>query len=162
MMLFLMVGVGLGSVPAHGQSDTPPAEIADQAESTGTAAADQEGQQSDPATGAPEKKTKTWAEMVENWMTPRPIAKSIIVRIDEQYCYPHRAVSFKMEIVREDDHDVRSRRCVGRDRRCSREKSERREEPLAHRGVLPTMRPSASARASPGCSGREVDRQATC
>jgi hypothetical protein len=54
----------------------------------------------------PAKEPKSWSEMVENWMTVRPVAKSRIVRIDEQYCYPHAAVSFKMEIVREDDDTV--------------------------------------------------------
>ena len=54
----------------------------------------------------PAKEPKSWSEIVENWMTVRPLAKSRIVRIDEQYCYPHAAVSFKMEIVREDDDTV--------------------------------------------------------
>lgn len=54
----------------------------------------------------PPKEPKSWSEIVENWMTVRPLEKSRIVRIDEQYCYPHAAVSFKMEIVREDDDTV--------------------------------------------------------
>jgi hypothetical protein len=75
------------------QRQTAEAEEADQPESPGVAE-------------KPPKEPKSWSEIVENWMTVRPVAKSRIVRIDEQYCYPHAAVSFKMEIVQEDDDTV--------------------------------------------------------
>lgn len=48
----------------------------------------------------------SWEEMVTDWMTPRPVPKDVIVRIDEKHAYPHAAVTFKMEIVREDENTV--------------------------------------------------------
>lgn len=47
-----------------------------------------------------------WTEFLEKWLTPIKLEKSMIVRIDDKYCYPHPAVSFKMEIMREDDDYV--------------------------------------------------------
>lgn len=49
---------------------------------------------------------RSWQEMVDDWLTPRPVAKETIVRIDDKYAYPHAAVAFKMEIVREDEDTV--------------------------------------------------------
>jgi hypothetical protein len=46
---------------------------------------------------------QTWEDFMIEWMTPRPVSKSIAVVIDERYAYPHPAVSLKMEIVREDE-----------------------------------------------------------
>ncbi len=54
----------------------------------------------------PPPKIKSWSELVEYWMTPRPIPKSSIVRLDKTHCYPHPAIPFKMEIVREDEDTV--------------------------------------------------------
>jgi len=48
------------------------------------------------------EKSKTFEELVQDWMTPRPVPKKSIVRIDEHYAYPHSAVPFKMEIVKEE------------------------------------------------------------
>jgi hypothetical protein len=49
---------------------------------------------------------KSWEEFIEDWLTPRQVEKSIIVRIDDKYAYPHPAVSIKMEIVKEDENFV--------------------------------------------------------
>lgn len=49
---------------------------------------------------------RSWDEMVTDWMTPRPVPKKIIIRLDDKYAYPHAAVTFKMEIVREDEDTV--------------------------------------------------------
>lgn len=46
---------------------------------------------------------KTWEEFIADWLTPREVSKSIAVRIDDKYAYPHPAVSIKMEIVKETD-----------------------------------------------------------
>ncbi len=51
----------------------------------------------------PRKGTQTWEEFIADWLTPREVEKSIAVRIDEKYAYPHPAVSLKMEIVKEDE-----------------------------------------------------------
>jgi hypothetical protein len=51
----------------------------------------------------PRKGTQTWEEFIADWLTPRPVEKSIAVRVDEKYAYPHVAVSIKMEIVKEDE-----------------------------------------------------------
>ena len=48
----------------------------------------------------------TWGEFLEQWLTPIELPKNMIIRIDEKYCYPHPAVSIKMEIVREEDDAV--------------------------------------------------------
>jgi hypothetical protein len=49
---------------------------------------------------------KSWEEFLEDWLTPRQVEKSTIVRIDEKHAYPHPAVSIKMEIVKEDENSV--------------------------------------------------------
>jgi hypothetical protein len=45
----------------------------------------------------------SWSEFVEWWMTPRPFDKEWVLRIDDNYAYPHRVSSTRMLIVREDD-----------------------------------------------------------
>jgi len=54
----------------------------------------------------PSTEQKTWDEFIEDWMTPRKVPKTTILRIDENYAYPHPAVSLKMEIIKEDDEFV--------------------------------------------------------
>jgi len=49
---------------------------------------------------------KTWSEFVEWWTRPRPFKKERVVRIDENYAYPHIVASTKMLIVREDDQYI--------------------------------------------------------
>ena len=48
----------------------------------------------------------SFEELVADWLTPRPVPKNVIVRIDDKYAYPHAAVSFKMEIVKEEGDTV--------------------------------------------------------
>ena len=54
----------------------------------------------------PSSEQKSWEEFIADWMTPRKVEKSVILRIDEKYAYPHPAVSLKFEIVKEDDEFV--------------------------------------------------------
>ena len=49
------------------------------------------------------KPTRTWEEIIEDWMTPKPFEKRYVVKIDDRYAYPHVVSGIKMEIVREDD-----------------------------------------------------------
>ena len=49
---------------------------------------------------------QNWSEFVADWMTPKPFLKRHVVRIDENYAYPHTVASIKMEIVREDDEHI--------------------------------------------------------
>jgi hypothetical protein len=49
-----------------------------------------------------EKGPRSWDEVIEYWMTPRPFPKESVIRIDEKYAYPHVAVGYKMEFVREE------------------------------------------------------------
>jgi hypothetical protein len=51
----------------------------------------------------PRKGRQTWDEFIADWLTPRKVEKSIAMRIDERFAYPHPAVSIKMEIVKEDN-----------------------------------------------------------
>lgn len=48
----------------------------------------------------------SFEDFVEYWMTPRPYPKNTIVRLDEHHAWPHPAVPWKMEIVREDKDTV--------------------------------------------------------
>jgi hypothetical protein len=54
----------------------------------------------------PGQRFETWEEFVAWWTTPRPFKKERVVRIDENYAYPHIIASTKMLIVREDDEYV--------------------------------------------------------
>lgn len=97
--LALMVGLAVGW-----SQETPPAGAAAEATpAADPALPDESQQQPAPRTGT---NFSTWEEMVEDWLTPRPVPKDIIVRIDEKHAFPHPAVSLKMEIVREDETTV--------------------------------------------------------
>jgi hypothetical protein len=52
------------------------------------------------------KPDRSWAEFIEDWMTPKPFEKQFVVKIDDKYAYPHIVASIRMEIVREDDQYV--------------------------------------------------------
>lgn len=84
--------------------ETPPAGAAAAATPAAGATLPDESQQQP----APRAATsyRSWDEMVEDWLTPRPVPKDIIVRVDDKHAYPHPAVSLKMEIVREDETTV--------------------------------------------------------
>jgi hypothetical protein len=45
---------------------------------------------------------RSFEEMVDRWMTPMKVRAESIVRLSEQYAYPHVAVPLKMEIVKEE------------------------------------------------------------
>ena len=53
-----------------------------------------------------EEMPKTFQELVDFWMTPRPYPKATIERIDDRYARAHSAVPWKMEIVREEGDTV--------------------------------------------------------
>ena len=55
-----------------------------------------------PADSPPKVKPKSWEEILEQWLTPIKLLKRKVVPIDERFAYPHAAVPFKMEIVREE------------------------------------------------------------
>jgi hypothetical protein len=84
--------------------ERPPASAAAEATPAAEPALPAEGQQ-EPASRA-RTNFRSWDEMVADWLTPRPVPKDTIVRIDETHAYPHPAVSLKMEIVREDETTV--------------------------------------------------------
>ncbi len=71
----------------------------------GDALTDSESQEIQKVSG-PQERFKSWSEFVEWWMTPRPFDKDWVLRIDENYAYPHLVASTKMLIVREDDEFV--------------------------------------------------------
>jgi hypothetical protein len=48
----------------------------------------------------------SWEEFVEWYLTPKPFDKEWVLRIDENYAYPHKIASTKMQIVSEDDEFV--------------------------------------------------------
>ena len=47
-----------------------------------------------------EHRSKSFEEMLEKWLTPKPYPKSQVVWIDKKHAYPHRAVPWKMEVVK--------------------------------------------------------------
>jgi hypothetical protein len=49
---------------------------------------------------------QTWEEFLADWLTPKPFPKKQVLKIDDEYAYPHLAASIKMKIVREDDEYV--------------------------------------------------------
>jgi len=77
----------LPPVPVPGPSPTPAAADGTEAKPTATT----------------KRAPQTWEDFIEDWLTPRAVAKSLAVRVDEKYAYPHPAVSIKMEIVKEDE-----------------------------------------------------------
>jgi hypothetical protein len=99
--LVMVVGVATGWAQENPAAapETTPVPVA------GAASSEQEPAQPAPARRIPTS-FKSWDEMVADWLTPRPVPKDIIVRIDEKHAFPHPAVSLKMEIVREDETTV--------------------------------------------------------
>jgi len=104
--LVLSVGalVLVAGLPIGWSQEAPPAGAAATATPAAAAAPTGEGQPA-PA-GRPGTAYKSWEDMVADWLTPRPVPKDTIVRIDETHAFPHPAVSLKMEIVREDETTV--------------------------------------------------------
>ncbi len=49
---------------------------------------------------------QSWDEFVADWMTPKAFPKRQVLKINDEYAYPHIAASIKMKIVREDDENV--------------------------------------------------------
>ncbi len=66
----------------------------------------EEAKGADSAQAPPKVRPKTWEEILENWMTPVKLPKNTIVPIDDHFAYPHPAVPFKMEIVKEEGEFV--------------------------------------------------------
>jgi len=99
VMVALVVGL-----PVGWPQEAPPPGAAAEATPAAAGAPTGEGQQV-PAERAGTA-YKSWEEMVVDWLTPRPVPKDSIVKIDATHAYPHPAVPFKMEIVREDETTV--------------------------------------------------------
>lgn len=53
-----------------------------------------------------EHRSKSFEEMLEKWLTPKPYPRSQVVWIDKNHAYPHRAVPWKMEVVKADKDTV--------------------------------------------------------
>jgi hypothetical protein len=47
-----------------------------------------------------------WEEFLADWLTPKPFPKKQVLKINDEFAYPHLAASIKMKIVREDDEYV--------------------------------------------------------
>jgi hypothetical protein len=105
VVLLSMVALGAGVATLTAQEDPAGGEAA-----AASAASKDRSRPSDEETEAVRETEPqpgdTWEDMVKRWLTPRPVPKSLIIRIDEKYCYPHRAAAFKTEIVREDEDTV--------------------------------------------------------
>jgi len=102
---FLMTTVmiaGLGVATAAAQQPTPTA-----TQSGMAPALDQGAKTLASAAGeAAPKKFATFDEWISWMRKPRPYPKATIVRLDDKHAYPHRAVPWKMEIVREEGDTV--------------------------------------------------------
>lgn len=73
--------------------------------STDDALSDEEAAELKRIAGA-KGRIKSWDEFVADWMTPKPFPKKQVLKIDDEYAYPHIVASMKMKIVREDDDFV--------------------------------------------------------
>jgi hypothetical protein len=49
---------------------------------------------------------QSWDEFVADWMTPKPFPKKQVLKINDEFAYPHLAASIMMRIVREDEEHV--------------------------------------------------------
>ena len=89
MSLKLVLRVGalaavVGMSTGWAQETPAPAPEAAQTPAAGTALPDQEQVQPAPAKRSATN-FKSWDEMVEDWLTPRPVPKDTIVRVDEKH-----------------------------------------------------------------------------
>ena len=97
--LVMVVGLSVG----WPQEAPPTGQVAEETPAPAAPPPDDQPQEPAPRTGT---SYRSWDEMVEDWLTPRPIPKDSIVRLDDTHAYPHSAVPLKMEIVREDETTV--------------------------------------------------------
>jgi len=106
------VSLAVGMITAVGWSqDAQPEDAKNQAAQVATPAAEQD------ALSAEESKElqglsgggqshRTWSEFLTEWMTPKPFPKHQVIKIDDEYAFPHVVSGIKMKIVREDDQYV--------------------------------------------------------
>jgi len=100
------MGLASGWAQSPGQEPEATTAAAKQGEAVGEGGSelsDAEQKQIQSRTGTT---YRNWEELVADWLTPRPVPKSVVIRIDEKHAYPHAAVAFKMEIVKETDDTV--------------------------------------------------------
>lgn len=108
-----VIGFTLGSAVGSGwaQEDTPEKPVpAAEASPVAQGQTSRENGASEPSSPGPadsgESTVQSWDEFVADWMTPKPFPKRQVLKIDDQYAYPHLAASIRMRIVREDDEYV--------------------------------------------------------
>ncbi len=96
---------GLLAVVTGWAQQTPPAKSADEPQPKAVEERSDEllRQRIEGWKGQPKK---SWSEFVTEWLTPKPFAKSQVVRINDKYAFSHVASSIKMEIVREDEENI--------------------------------------------------------
>ncbi|HSL18332.1 MAG TPA: VCBS repeat-containing protein [Methylomirabilota bacterium] len=99
--VLLAIGAVAVALPVLAQMPQLPPVPAPQPTPTPTAEA--VGEDAAPSPAVAKRRPQTWEEVIADWLTPRPVAKSIAIRIDDKHAYPHAAASIKMEIVKEDE-----------------------------------------------------------
>ena len=108
LMAILLVGV-ISAPTVLAQEQTPSGGTPEPTPSLSArgdnALTEDEADELEQITGATSS-VQTWDEFVTDWMTPKPFPKKQVLKIDEEYAYPHLAASIKMKIVREDDENV--------------------------------------------------------
>ncbi len=105
LALALVTAVGVWSQESAPQGEQEAAGEAETAAPGGERLTDAEKKQLE-SIAVPWKRFETWEELVEYWTTPQPFEKKSVMRIDENYAYPHLIASIKMQIVGEDEEFI--------------------------------------------------------
>jgi hypothetical protein len=95
--------IWIAGLPAGAQQEPAEARVTAAAPEGGNQLSEEERRELTQSTG---EDIRSWQEVMKAWQEVHPVSKSVIIRIDERYCYPHVYASFKMEIVREDEDTV--------------------------------------------------------
>lgn len=100
----------LAAAPGTTWADEGPEEAAQEPTPTETAAP-KAGEENPPIGGVDldiirKASERSWSGFVERWLTPMPVPKKSVVYLEDGYALSHPAVSYKMEIVREEGDTV--------------------------------------------------------
>jgi hypothetical protein len=106
MMTMLMVLAAL-SAPGWSQETPPQKAPGEREQSTEEAGSSDDPTAVEEQLYIPDQGTvQNWEEFLADWLTPKPFPKKQVLKINDEFAYPHLVASIVMKIVREDDEYV--------------------------------------------------------
>ena len=106
MMTMLLVLAALSAL-GWSQETEPQKATGEQEQSTGEAGSNEGPTAVEEQLYIPDSGTvQGWEEFLADWLTPKPFPKKQVLKINDEFAYPHLVASIVMKIVRENDEYV--------------------------------------------------------